>query len=73
MEKPSWEVERMKWTFFRSTIRSSMGLEKYVSISSAERPGIMETMPTMGLSTYGIIRWGIWKNRASSDSTATAT
>ncbi len=28
MEKPSWEVERTKWTFLRSTIRSSMGLEK---------------------------------------------
>ena len=28
MEKPSCEVERTKWTFFRSTIRSSMGLEK---------------------------------------------
>jgi len=28
MEKPSWEVERTKWTFFKSTIRSSTGLEK---------------------------------------------
>ena len=28
MEKPSCEVERTKWTFFRSTIRSSMGLLK---------------------------------------------
>ena len=28
IEKPSCEVERTKWTFFRSTIRSSMGLEK---------------------------------------------
>ena len=28
IEKPSWEVERTKWTFLRSTMRSSIGLEK---------------------------------------------
>src|SRR5262247_2509805 len=28
VENPSWEVERTKWTFLRSTIRSSIGLEK---------------------------------------------
>ena len=28
IENPSCEVERTKWTFLRSTIRSSMGLEK---------------------------------------------
>ena len=28
IEKPSCEVERTKWTFLRSTIRSSIGLEK---------------------------------------------
>jgi hypothetical protein len=28
IENASCEVERTKWTFFRSTIRSSIGLEK---------------------------------------------
>ena len=28
IEKPSWEVDRTKWTFFKSTMRSSIDLEK---------------------------------------------
>ena len=28
IENPSCDVERTKWTFLRSTIRSSIGLEK---------------------------------------------
>ena len=31
----------------------------------------METTATIGLSTYGIIRRGIWKKITSTDSTAT--
>lgn len=36
-----------------------MGLLRYSSISSADNPGIMVTMPIMGLSTYDVNRRGI--------------
>ena len=58
VDSPSCEMERMNRTPLRSVIRSSIGLEKYVAVSSAEYPGVIVTTETSGLGTYGIMRVG---------------